>query len=67
MLPNRHVNANSSGYDGHPGDKTKGSDVTINAWDLTPAVFDNMYFVKVIKVVCKISRLLTLCLSTYIM
>ena len=42
-----HVHKEFSGYDGHPNDPKVNTDVTVNAWDSTPDVFDNDYFVKV--------------------
>ena len=43
-----HVHA--SGYNGHPGaDMTR--DATINAWDQTPTLFDNGYFVQLLEIV----------------
>eukprot|EP01038_Epipyxis_sp_PR26KG_P012256 gene12256-16433_t len=39
-----HVHPTSSGYDGHPNDKTAKTDITVNAFDLTPTLFDNQYY-----------------------
>ena len=44
-----HVNPENSGYDGHPGfvpsqQPTSLDPNTVNAWDLSPTVFDNDYY-----------------------
>ena len=46
-----HVHA--SGYNGHPG-ADMSQDATINAWDQTPTLFDNGYFVQLLAVVTRL-------------
>jgi catalase (peroxidase I) len=43
-----HPDINGSGY-GFPGDATE--DILMNAWDVTPAIFDNNYYNSIINVV----------------
>lgn len=45
-----HVHPDNSGYNGHPGDPNTNTDITINAWDSTPTVFDNDYYFQVLNV-----------------
>ena len=46
-----HVHPQFSGYNGHPGFPAN-TDITVNAWDNTPTVFDNEYFNTLVNVVC---------------